>query len=190
MVKEELDPNGIFLIHDFLSPEECEHFIRVTEEAGFEDAPINALGGFVMRKDVRNNDRVIIDDITLAQRLWERAKEFLPSRYLHWEPIGLNERFRYYRYEIGQRFAVHADGCFARDNGERSQFTFMVYLNDAFLGGTTNFYLYGDEKMIVWPKRGTALVFHHPLLHEGTPVEKGVKYVLRTDVMYRFATSG
>lgn len=189
MRKEELDPNGIFVIHDFLSLEECEQFIRVTEEAGYGDAPINTLAGFVMRKDVRNNDRVMIDDIPLAQHLWQRAQEFFPARYLRWEPIGLNERFRYYRYEIGQRFAVHADGCFARDNGERSHFTFMVYLNDGFLGGTTNFYLYGDEKLIVCPKRGMALAFHHPLLHEGAPVEKGVKYVMRTDVMYRFAPS-
>jgi hypothetical protein len=29
-----------------------------------------------------------------------------------------------------------------------------------------------------------ALVFLHPLLHAGTPVRNGRKYVLRTDVMY------
>jgi len=35
------------------------------------------------------------------------------------------------------------------------------------------------------PERGKALVFYHRQVHEGTPVVRGRKYVLRTDVMYR-----
>ena len=35
------------------------------------------------------------------------------------------------------------------------------------------------------PERGKALVFYHRQLHEGMPVVRGRKYVLRTDVMYR-----
>ena len=31
---------------------------------------------------------------------------------------------------------------------------------------------------------GTALVFEHGLIHEGGEVTEGVKYVLRSDVMY------
>jgi hypothetical protein len=30
-----------------------------------------------------------------------------------------------------------------------------------------------------------ALVFEHPVRHQGAPVTAGRKYVLRTDVMYR-----
>lgn len=37
----------------------------------------------------------------------------------------------------------------------------------------------------VAPTAGTALLFRHRVLHEGAPVAAGVKYVLRTDVMYR-----
>jgi prolyl 4-hydroxylase len=29
-----------------------------------------------------------------------------------------------------------------------------------------------------------ALIFRHEFLHEGRPVLEGIKYVLRTDVMY------
>jgi hypothetical protein len=32
---------------------------------------------------------------------------------------------------------------------------------------------------------GHALLFQHRLLHEGCPVRSGIKYVLRSDVMYR-----
>jgi hypothetical protein len=49
--------------------------------------------------------------------------------------VGLNERFRFYRYDPGQHFAPHMDGCYQRANGEESQFTFLVYLNDGFVGG-------------------------------------------------------
>jgi predicted 2-oxoglutarate/Fe(II)-dependent dioxygenase YbiX len=183
MLKETIDGDNIFLIRDFLTLDECLQFIAVSEQAGYSDAPITTTGGFVMVKEVRNNDRVMIDDVPLAAKLFDRAKPFLPSPFMIGDVVGLNERFRYYRYDIGQRFARHYDGCFERDNGERSQFTFMVYLNDDFTGGETKFY-HGERRLIVTPKRGSALVFYHLQLHEGAPIEKGRKYVLRTDVMY------
>jgi hypothetical protein len=61
----------------------------------------------------------------------------------------------------------------------------MVYLNDNFEGGSTDFY-HPDHslRLRVQPEQGMALVILHPLLHAGTPVQNGRKYVLRTDVMY------
>jgi hypothetical protein len=73
MHKEPLHGDDIFLIRDFLSPEECQHHITRTEAAGYGDAPISTGGGFVIRKDMRNNDRVMIDDVPLAAELFERA---------------------------------------------------------------------------------------------------------------------
>jgi hypothetical protein len=183
MEKEELDGERIFLLHHFLTPEECEHFIARTEAVGFADAPITTSAGFVMRKDIRNNDRVILDDKELARQLFERARPLLPATWSGWELCGLNERFRFYRYDPGQYFALHGDGYYERANGERSHFTFMVYLNEGFEGGATYFEC-GRESLEVVPRTGMALVFSHPLLHEGTAVERGRKYVLRTDVMY------
>lgn len=37
----------------------------------------------------------------------------------------------------------------------------------------------------VLPKTGMALIFNHDTLHEGEPVTKGTKYIIRTEVMYR-----
>jgi predicted 2-oxoglutarate/Fe(II)-dependent dioxygenase YbiX len=188
MRRESLHDDGIFVIHEFLSPEQCDRFIATSESAGYEDAPITTSAGFVMRKDIRNNDRLIVDDPTLAQQWYERAREFLPPRWLVWEPVGLNERFRYYRYDVGQKFAPHSDGCFLRETGERSWFTFMVYLNDGYEGGETIFH--EPKPMVrVRPERGKALVFYHHQLHEGGPIVAGRKYVLRTDVMYRRTVS-
>lgn len=44
-----------------------------------------------------------------------------------------------YRYEPGQFFAAHYDGIYKRSFMEQSQLTIMVYLNDSFTGGNTNF---------------------------------------------------
>ena len=43
------------------------------------------------------------------------------------------------RYTPGQRFSWHADAPFARENGELSLLTFMIYLNDGYEGGATRF---------------------------------------------------
>jgi len=185
MNKEQIDGDRIFVVREFLTPEECGHFVARSERAGYEDATITTADGFVMAKEVRDNARLILDDASLAERWWSRAKPFVPETIDGWRAVGLNERFRFYRYDSGQKFLPHFDGYFGRDNGERSQLTFMVYLNGDFSGGETRFF--GDNRELhatVRPERGMALGFVHLQLHEGAPVVTGRKYVLRTDVMY------
>ncbi len=186
MTREEIDGHKIFLIHDFLTVQECDEFISLSEDAGYDDAPLTTVAGPVVNKDVRNNARYMMDDPFLAVLLWSRAQPFIPPELEGWKALGLNERFRFYRYDRGQRFDVHLDGHFRRDNGEQSQLTFMVYLNDGFEGGATTFYDQEGSRPTanVEPRTGTALVFVHRQWHEGGPVIDGRKYVLRTDVMY------
>ena len=43
----------------------------------------------------------------------------------------------------------------------------------------------GDVVCSVLPKTGTALIFNHDTLHEGQPVTKATKYIIRTEVMFR-----
>jgi len=181
---EELNGPKIFVIHDFLSRAECAAHLRHSEQVGYADAPITTASGFVLRKDIRDNDRVMIDDAALAAELFARAKPLLPATWFDWELAGFNERFRYYRYGPGQKFDRHTDGYFERDNGERSHLTFMVYLSDGFEGGATAFHTHRPP-LVVLPECGKALVFYHRQVHEGMPVISGRKYVLRTDVMYR-----
>jgi prolyl 4-hydroxylase len=185
MTRESLDGDYIFVIHNFCTVQECAAFIAQSEQAGYEEATITTAAGFVMNKDVRDNARLIRDDTELAARLGQRAEPFLPPRIRNRHFVGFNERFRFYRYDPGEKFAPHWDGYFERDNGEQSQLTFMVYLNDDFTGGETKFYLdNGWPRLEVKPERGMALVFVHRQLHEGAPVIQGRKYVIRTDVIY------
>ena len=170
---------GFHIVPDLLTAEECQELIAWTEALGYEAAPITTDRGFLMRPDIRNNTRVIVDDVDRAKWLWERLRPHAPAVFAGHEAVGLNERFRFYRYDPGERFAPHRDGAFKRANGEQSRLTFMVYLNGEFVGGETNF----DDTSIT-PQTGLGLLFDHRLTHEGAAVVRGRKYVLRSDVMY------
>jgi prolyl 4-hydroxylase len=173
------------VIHDLLSPEECALYINASEQEGYEDAPITMGNSAIIIKDFRDNLRVMVDDPMLAASLFARARPYLPSSVDGCSVVGLNERLRYYRYDIGQIFAPHFDGSFRRNDREESLLTFMIYLNDDYSGGTTDFFAPDDSLLLrVQPRQGMALVFRHELLHGGMAVESGRKYVLRTDVMY------
>jgi prolyl 4-hydroxylase len=171
--------DDIFTVTAFLDSEDCQSFIRASESSGFHEAPIDSFFGPTMAKEARNNSRAIRDDLELAQRFWRRSAPYIPATLGGHRAVGINERFRFYRYDPGQTFRWHRDGFFERANGERSRLTFMVYLNDDFEGGETNF-----ERVAIRPATGMALFFVHHLLHEGAVVTRGHKYVLRTDVMY------
>jgi predicted 2-oxoglutarate/Fe(II)-dependent dioxygenase YbiX len=179
-----LDPTKplLWTIDDLCTRGECADLVARIEAAKPEAAPITTGRGFVMRPEIRNNERVIFEDADLAARLFARARSRLPETMLGRQPVSANERFRAYRYRPGQRFKAHYDGAFVRNPNEQSFITFMVYLNDDFSGGETAFL---DLERVITPRIGSALFFQHHLLHEGREVDSGTKYVLRTDVMFR-----
>lgn len=188
--KRELNRRGdVFLLRGFLAESECRTWIACSEQTGYETATITTARGPKLAPDTRNNDRLILDDPGLAAAWWARAQAHLPAAFGRWQACGFNERFRFYRYQPGQRFSQHRDGSFERNASESSWLTFLVYLNDQSEGGQTTFDLAGEPDILtVLPEAGTALVFPHDRLHAGTTVTSGIKYVLRTDVMYRRAS--
>ena len=120
----------------------------------------------------------------------------LPERWeedgANWRLAGLNSRFRFCRYRDGQAFTRHRDGAWSQAPDERSWLTVMLYLNDGdeFAGGGTRFYDGDAVTDVVAPREGQAIVFDHRSWHDGEPVRDGVKYVMRTDVMYRLERDG
>ena len=178
----------VFTVERFFTPSECDKYIKISEDFGYEDALLSSAQGQVLRTDVRNNQRVMFSNDEMASSLWERASEFVPTEFEGRLAVGVNEMLRFYRYDPGQRFNWHQDFPFERDNGEKSFLTFMIYLNDDFEGGETSFDdSCSDESFdsfSVVPKKGTALFFEHSTYHIGELVTQGRKYVLRTDVMY------
>ncbi|WP_245119047.1 2OG-Fe(II) oxygenase [Hymenobacter volaticus] len=154
--------------------------MALSEGIGYELAKVNTSGGARVITGIRNNNRAFHKSEELAEQLWDKVQPFVPAQIGNSNAIGLNELFRFYRYQRGHQFKGHYDESYIRNELESSYFTFMIYLNDNFQGGDTTF-----QGLRVQPKQGMALLFLHSLYHEGSEVTQGVKYVLRTDVMYR-----
>jgi len=185
---EVLDQDKVIVIHGFLSGEECAALIQRSESLRDEPGTV----ADVVIEEVRNNERVIVDDVSLATDFLRRAEPSLPAVIDGHGLVGFNERWRFYRYGPGQTFKPHRDGSFMRiKSWEESQMTFMIYLNDGMVGGETRFFSDMEQAfrqrpyLSVQPKRGMALAFIHSIWHEGAMVQSGLKYVLRTDVMYK-----
>jgi hypothetical protein len=95
--------------------------------------------------------------------------------------------------------AEHCDGLFDDPaNKERSFYTLHLYLNgpksdaelkpqeESLVGGATTFWSRDETVSFdVSPKIGRVLIFQQMrLLHSGQEVQNGVKYTMRSDVMF------
>ena len=200
---------GAFVLSNVLTETECDSISALSEAMGYtEDAPVS-LG----RRIRRNENCVIIADETLWQPIWERVRTHMPPSVDHpmgtcRAPVGLNQRWRLYKYGIEDVFRMHTDGSWpgsgldgrgrlVRDiYGDRwSQLTFLIYLDGDYEGGETTFFVpsdadprHGSLVSVAVPKGSCLLFFHgeheHSLLHEGSLVTKGVKRIVRSDVLY------
>ncbi len=183
---------NLFTVAEILSSEECRQLIVRGEAIGFERASVRTADGPKMRTDIRDNDRAEFDDSALAIELWNRCFKYLPESLEGGFPFAFDSSFRFYRYDPGQRFKRHKDGVVKRSETERSRLTCLFYLNDDFVGGETVFYSHTSsdgtrpEIATIVPKTGMALFFLHEWWHEGRSLSTGRKYVLRSDVFFRF----
>ena len=96
--------------------------------------------------------------------------------------VGANDRLRCYRYAAGQRFAPHYDGSFSARRGAEPAHGARLPergLHRRRDGGEI------DCDGAITSRTGLALLFQHAIFHEGARVTAGVKYVVRSDIMYR-----
>ena len=91
MKKEDLDPGKVLVIHDFLSRDECAALIRRSENLAYEPGTV----ADVVIEQVRNNERVLVDDRSLAADLFHRAEPLLPAVIEGHGLVGFNERWRF-----------------------------------------------------------------------------------------------
>ena len=190
---------GAFQLFGVLSAEECERLQALGENLGYlEDAAVS------LPREVRHNDSFtwVADDAT-CELIWRRCAGLVsdPSEYNAGKAVlGLNARFRFYRYRQGDYFAPHTDGSWPGsrvidgklvDNAwpdRWSQMSFLLFLSDGFTGGATRFHV-GGETVDVRTPRGGVLCFPHGThpqhcVHSSTPIDSGVKYIIRTDVLF------
>lgn len=148
-------------------------------------------------KEVRNNTRYLFKSNPLARSLWKTFAKALDSSELEevrpagfgtdgvWIPVAVNSLFRLNRYEQDQHFSKHQDVGYCANNDSRTILSFIIYLNENFSGGETEFYNNDDTvACTVRPTLGTAVLFNHSMWHVAKPVVAGTKYLLRGDIMF------
>lgn len=199
-VRREDIEKSVYVLHGVLSPKECNRLISIAQGIGFSHAGL-AIGNDTYRVNLaaRNNTRVVLDAPEMARELWERVRGVVDAHHEGSALTGLNDRFRVYQYEKGQRFFPHVDVRTVVPRGE-TRASFMIYLNDDFEGGATRFFEMKEKnsrrgegrgrkfdnrvRFSVRAPVGSIVVFDHLLLHEGAEVTAGVKYAVRSDLIY------
>ncbi|MFT5112542.1 MAG: hypothetical protein ACI8P9_001869 [Parasphingorhabdus sp.] len=203
---------GAFQLLNLFSRDECNRIINITEELGYlEDAAVS------LPRSIRHNDSFtwVVDDET-NDIIWQKCQPYTYDNHAYNKgktAVGLNARFRFYRYQSGDYFAPHTDGSWPGsrvvdghliDNayGDRwSQLTILLYLSEDFVGGATQFYV--DHNNLGQPAEdagttptisvrtpvGGALCFPHGThpqhcVHSSENIISGTKYIIRSDVLF------
>lgn len=177
---------NIFTVDAFLSEQECQEYIQQAETSGFQAADVDTGSSRSVITEIRNNERVDWYSPDLAASWWMRLSEKpFPAFQIppndHMRAIALSPNFRFYKYKPGQKFNMHKDGR-QNVNGNITLLTLLVYLNEKYKGGETKF---RQDETVVIPKTGKALIFEHQLWHQGVTLVSGVKYVMRTDIVFK-----
>ncbi len=168
---------------------QCDAILDGVRDAEWLAGTVNRSSGREVDARLRDNLIAIVRDPEVGATLWARIAPHVPATMsTAWDgprrsatAHGLFEPLRVYRYDVGHHFGLHNDQSYTRGDA-RSLLTLLVYLDDDFDGGETEF---PDEHQTIAPSTGDALWFQHALLHAGKQVTRGTKYVLRTDVLYR-----
>lgn len=197
-----------FVIDGCLSREEARALAAVSERVGYSRfAPaIRTPAG--MRQNKASH--WIADESTaeaFLAPLFSRIEHLLPKEVdggsLH---AGLSHRVAHYKYDQGDVFNRHTDGCWPGQSvsedgagiqewtGVESKLSMLLYLSDeedGVAGGKTRLFRFDNgEPIDVAPKTGSALFFRHgfganSVMHMGLPVLGDVpKYVVRLNVLY------
>lgn len=197
------------LLENVLSPEECREIVSSAESVGF--IPDQPSGGSATElESILAHNFYWLADHQFLGELYKRVKEHLPQKMGGGDIMGINARFRVYRYVPGAVYRPHIDGAWPPSGLDSegkyvydmsspeapiwSRLTFLVYLNDEFSDGCTTFFIPNSnigfmDAYPVRPKQGSILVFPHgdthgSLLHEGSPLSQGGKceYLVNSDL--------
>jgi len=168
------------VIDNFLTGEECQNYIRLTDENIPDQDSDEKLPDYYMFKSKEIQDE-----------LWAKLKDRyeLPD-YVDWygdvfTPCGISQHLTILRYRKGYKMGKHVDSPYdlgPRHNGPAS---LVIYLNtiDPEYGGVTCF---TDPETKVHAEEGRALIFmNKDREHYVTELTEGVRYVMSLVVKYR-----
>jgi len=189
------------LVEGLLSRMECKNIIDYTEKVGY-----GYIGKSKAGKAYRGNTRVMCKDEALdfTSALWERIKPLVPSTIKYedcgtpqvWQASKLNPHYRFAKYKKGQGFAKHVDKQTLMAQTYQTMFTVNIYLNDISTENKGRTRFYGKRGGLGKPiaasggVAGSVAIFPQTYneeispWHDGQMLSGGLKYLMRTDVIY------
>ena len=153
---------GIFALTSVFTTSECDLFIR------------SALACGLVKDDENDQESMEYCEIcvynSVVENIWQRIcdhfhadeDEKIEDNSVHyWLPVGINPRFRIFKYDDKSVYRRHLDGAWPcgtldertnefivdtnalninKENLKATRLTFLIYLTDSFRGGETTFY--------------------------------------------------
>lgn len=175
-------------IPEFLNDEQCDVLVSAAQTELHRSTVIGRSGA--VSSDTRTSrQKWLCDGRTADHRLQQILHVIHQKAGALTNVTDLNrfECVQIAAYKPSEKFLNHYDShvCIEPENGEiiKRQYTILVYLNDDFVGGETEF---PNLKRIIKPQKGTAVLFqnlndggceHIMSMHAGLPVIFGVKYI-------------
>ena len=175
----------IYVIENFISDEECDHFVQASQGGLQRAKTIGGKDGIYHENRTGSNMWLPHNHSDLTEKVGKRIADLVGF------PLKNAESFQVVYYTGGTQYNDHHDAF----NGETEEgrkhlkrggqriYTAIAYLNDVEEGGDTEF---RDLNISVAPKKGSILVWKnvlpgttkvHPMsLHAGRPVTGGEKY--------------
>jgi prolyl 4-hydroxylase len=174
------DDPKIMLLHNFLSPQECDTLIKLGEEGGMPRSTVQGHGNELSGDRTSHTTNLKRGQHEDVKRIEKRVTAFSGLPPSHTEPLQI------VRYHKGQQYKAHYDffvpGAKGTDRalkrGGQRQVTFFCYLNDVpddETGSHTEFPKLGVK---VKPKKGLAVYWMNVTpdkkedfrtLHSGNP---------------------
>jgi len=177
----------VFELDDFLTDEHCDSIVGNAKEKGLIDSPIvDDRGMQVIDIEIRQSKQAwLVDSGNISvQQFSERVEALTGLPRSHQEDLQVvsYSPSGFYRHHYDASF--HPEVLRRMNNGCGPRvYTLLVYLNDDFEGGETEFMIL---KKKVLPKKGKAIFFQNlddaldlipESLHAGMPVTKGTKWI-------------
>ncbi len=177
----------LYAIPDFFTAEECE--LLIAEGTKYlEPSRVGAPNDTTkIDRSVRSSSTSMLSTVSDAA-ITQTAIERIAQAYGH--PNLFSDPLQFNTYRVGEEFVAHHDYHDPETNvarigreGQRT-WTFLMYLNDDFEGGETEF---PELSTVIKPTRGM-LVFWNNLnadgtvnpatLHQSNPVTSGTKHMM------------
>ena len=172
---------GIFALTSVFAKAECELFVR------------SALACGLVKDDENDQESMEYCEIcvynAVVENIWQRIRDHFHadeedafeddddeddddnSVHHYWLPVGINPRFRIFKYDDKSVYRRHLDGAWPcgmldeqtnefivdtnalldgnntnnKENQRTTRLTFLIYLTDTFRGGETTFYSVDDD---------------------------------------------